>query len=195
MLKKSILNTIVQIGAKVVTGILGLLVTGLLVRKLGIKIYGQFVLISSVMVLFDALADFGTKIVGVREMASKVEEKDKLELWKQIWWLRLILATMTFGLGLVWVIGWSGFREIRGEDLVALSMIWLTSMAGSMEIIFQERLRMDLKVVGDVLLPLLFLGMVWRLNKINLLMVLGIYWIARGVSLMVEIKIGKINKQ
>lgn len=190
MLKKPILNTLVQIGAKLITGLLGLIVTGLLIRKLGVKIYGQFILISSVMVLFDALADFGTKIVGVREMAGKDNEEEKLKLWRQIWGLRLILATITFGLGLVLVIFWNGFKEIRLEAVTALSMIWLTSMAGSMEVLFQERLRMDLKVIGDILLPILFLGLVWKWGRINLLIVLGIYWIARLVSLIIEIKIG-----
>lgn len=193
VLKKPILNTIVQIGAKIITGLLGLVVTGLLIRKLGVKVFGQFMLISSVMILLDALADFGSKIVGVREMAAKGEEKEKVELWREIWWLRLKLATITFGLGLGLVVAWGGFREVRWEALVALSMIWLTTMAGSMEIVFQERLRMDLKVIGDILLPLLFLGLVWNLGKINLLMVLGVYWVARLISLVVAIKIGPVK--
>lgn len=180
--------------AKGVTGGLGLVISAILIRKLGAEVYGQFILISSVMVLFDSLADFGTRIIGVREMAKEKEIEKKNGLWSNFFWVRLGLATIVFGGGMIGVFGWKGFEGIRTEALVALSMIWLTSMAGSLEMVFQERMKMELKVVGEIAYPLLFLVIVTRLVEINLLLVMAIYWLSRLVSVAIEFKVGKLGK-
>jgi O-antigen/teichoic acid export membrane protein len=73
---------------------------------------------------------------------------------------------------------------IRSEALVALMMIWFTSVAGSLEIIFQTEMRMELKVLMDIVFPLIFLIvlLVWP-NPITLMWVFGVYLIARILSL------------
>jgi len=65
MFKKSLWNTWVQILAKVVTVFISLVVTAILTRKLGPISYGSYTLITSVFLLLDSLADFGSKVIGV----------------------------------------------------------------------------------------------------------------------------------
>jgi O-antigen/teichoic acid export membrane protein len=146
MMKKSLLNTLIQIVGKTGMILVSLITTGILTRKLGVEGYGNFVLISSMFVFLDALADFGTKTIGVREL-SKGEDKTIIG---QILNLRMIMALMAFVLGQLIIWNWTGLKQIRVEASVSLLMIFLTSVAGYWEIIFQSKLRMDLKVVMDL---------------------------------------------
>lgn len=182
MLRKSLENTAVQIVGKAVMVIISLVTTGVLTRKLGATGYGGFVLISSLFVFLDSLADFGTKTIGVREV-SKNPEKDLLG---HIFNLRMIMTTVSFVLGLLLVWGWSGLVDFRYEATVALMMIFLTAIGGFMEIIFQSKLRMDLKVLMDITFPLAFLIGLWQWKgDVTLLWVMGAYVIARAISLTV----------
>ncbi|MCX6726902.1 MAG: polysaccharide biosynthesis C-terminal domain-containing protein [Candidatus Shapirobacteria bacterium] len=179
MLKKPIWNTIVQIGGKAITVLISLVTTGILTRRLNIDSYGNYVLVTSAFVFFDSLADFGTKIIGVREMAAG----DK-KFVKGIFWLRNLMAGIATVGGLVMVAWWNGFAGFRGSATVALLMIGLTSLAGFLEIVWQTQLKMGKKVIIDLLFPLLFLGWILTTTNISLGMVFGIYVIARVVSLI-----------
>lgn len=183
MLKRSILNTLVQISGKVVTVLISLVTTGILTRKLGVSVYGSFTLITSVFLLLDALADFGTKTIGVRELSS-VENKKREGMFTQMVWLRLIMTAIAFLIGVLFILLSNSFAGVKLEAFVCLLMIWFTAIAGSLEIVFQTRLRMDLKVIIEILFPLLFLItlIIWP-SVITLLWVFTAYLIARIISL------------
>jgi O-antigen/teichoic acid export membrane protein len=183
MLKKSIWNTLVQVAGKAVTVLLSLVTTAILTRKLGVSVYGNYMLITSVFLLFDSLADFGSKVIGVREAVQESGEKRK-NIYIQVAWFRLITSLLAFGGGLLLIIFWSGFNGIKIEALAALSMISFTAMAGSLEVIFQTEMRMGLKVWMDILFPLIFvlLLLVWP-EKVTLLWVFLVYLGARILSL------------
>lgn len=66
MLKRTLLNTWVQIVAKGITILISLVTTGLLTRKLGASVYGSYTLVVSVFLLLDSISDFGTKVMGVK---------------------------------------------------------------------------------------------------------------------------------
>jgi len=198
MLKKPIINTLVQVAGKAVMVLLSLVTTGILTRKLGVIVYGNYMLITSVFLLFDSLADFGSKVIGVREAAQKNGEERK-NIYIQVAWFRLVASLLAFVGGLLLIIFWSGFEGVKIEALVALAMISFTAMAGSMEVIFQTEMRMDLKVWMDILFPLIFVVMllVWP-SQINLLWVFGVYLGARILSLglgwgLIKKIIGKIK--
>ncbi len=191
MLRKSILNTWIQIVAKGITVLISLVTTGLLTRKLGVSVYGSYTLVISVFLLLDSIADFGTKVIGVKEASDK-EGKERNQLFMQATWTRLITTLFAFVLGIILVFSWSGFAEIRSEAMVALVMIWFTSVAGSLEIIFQTELRMGSKVLMDILFPLIFLIILlfWP-NPVTLMWVFSVYLIARILSLSIGWKLLK----
>lgn len=198
MLKKPIINTLVQVVGKIVTVLLSLVTTGILTRKLGVSLYGNYMLITSVFLLFDSLADFGTKVIGVRESCQEIGEKRKY-IYIQIAWFRLFTSLLAFLGGLLLIIFWSGFETVKLEALVALSMISFTVMAGSLEVIFQTEMRMGLKVLMDILFPLTFVAtlLLWN-GKITLLWIFGVYLGARILSLslgwnLIKKIIGKIK--
>lgn len=153
-------------------------------RKLGANIYGAFVLTTSVFLLLDALADFGSRAIGVRE-ASKNPDKAE-EIYKELTGLRLMMANVGFVIGVIIIFSFKGFATIKVEALISLLMIFFTSIAGSLEIIFQTKMRLDLKTIMDVSFPLLFLIFLIAFPfKINLIWVMVMYLAARILSLMI----------
>lgn len=198
MLKKPIINTLVQVFGKGITIALSLVTTAILTRKLGADVYGSYMLITSIWLLWDAAADFGSKVIGVREAANNEGEKRK-NIYIQVAWFRLMTSLLMFVVGIIFILSWSGFKGMELEALLGLMMIGFTAIAGSSEIIFQTEMRMEVKVWMDILFPLLFV--VWlgvSGGEINLIGVFGVYLITRIISLMVGLSliskiIGKVK--
>ncbi|HBP51592.1 MAG: Polysaccharide biosynthesis protein [Candidatus Shapirobacteria bacterium GW2011_GWE1_38_10] len=184
MLKRLAVNTGVQILGKVLSVIVSLITTGILTRKLGVAVYGQYILIVSMSIFFDALADFGTSIIGVRE-ASKVEsEGERVKIWSNVAILRLVLAVFSLVLGLGLIFSWPDLREVRMEAVLAWVMLVFTSLAGSLGVVWQTRIRMEAKVLVEVMFPTIFLLCLWWFSgEINLVWVFGTYLIARIITL------------
>jgi len=188
MLGKSIWNTIVQTLGKVIMILISLVTTALLTKRLGANIYGGFVLTTSVFLLLDALADFGSRAIGVRE-ASKNPEKAE-EIYKELTGLRLMMANIGFVIGVIIIFSFPGFANIKIEALISLLMIFFTSIAGSLEIIYQTKMKLDLKTIMDISFPLIFLILllVYRF-KLSLILVMIMYLVARVISLWIGQKI------
>lgn len=185
MLKGPIFSTLIQVLGKAIMVLISLVTTGILTRKLGPGQYGAFTLVGSVFILLDSLADFGTKIIGVRE-TSNSDSEGKRKIFVQTVYLRFLTTLVAYILGIVLIFNWSGFAGIRTEALIALSMMWFTSLAGSLEIIFQTKMRLDLKVIVDIFFPLLFLIILFSSGKnITLYWVFLFYLIARILSLFI----------
>ena len=100
MLKRPIINTLVQVLGKGVTILLSLVTTAILTRKLGAEVYGSYMLITSVWLLFDSAADFGTKVIGVREAANNEGEK-RTNIYIQVAWFRLMTSLLMFLVGVI----------------------------------------------------------------------------------------------
>lgn len=190
MLGKSIWNTIVQTLGKIIMILISLMTTALLTKRLGANIYGGFVLTTSVFLLLDALADFGSRAIGVRE-ASKNPEKAE-EIYKELTGLRLMMANIGFVIGVIIIFSFKGFANIKIEALISLLMIFFTSIAGSLEIIYQTKMKLDLKTIMDISFPLMFLILLWGYRfKLSLILVMIMYLVARIVSLLIGQKIIK----
>ena len=191
MLKKPIINTLVQVGGKIVTVFLSLVTTAILTRKLGPEIYGNYLLITSVWLLFDSAVDFGSKVIGVKEASAK-ENEERNEIYIQVAWFRLLTSLLLFLVGVGVILFWSGFDGLEIEALVALLMIGFTAMAGSLEIIFQTEMRMDLKVIGEIVFPLIFvIFLVLVKGRVNLVWIFGVYLLARILSLILGLSLIK----
>ena len=177
--------------AKGIIILISLVTTGILTRRLGANVYGSYALITSILLLLDSLADFGTKVIGVKEAAAK-EGEERQRVFIQAAWTRLVMSLLALFLGLILIFSWSGFAQIKFEVLVALVMITFTSIAGSMEIVFQTELKMGLKVMVDILFPLFFLiSLIFWSRPIGLIWVFSVYLLARILSLIVGFSLVK----
>jgi len=186
MFKKPLINTLVQIVGKGLTVMMGLFLTAILIRKLGVDNYGYYVLIASIFVMLDGVADFGSKIIGVREVSARPEKAG--EIWRDVFWLRMLMVMLAISLGFLLIMFWPSFLEIRGVAILALVVVFLTVIAGSLEIVWQWKLKMEYKVLGELLFSALFLFFVWRgKNDLSLGWVYGAVIGARLLSLLVMI--------
>lgn len=168
---------------KAVMVLVSLITTGILTRRLGIRVYGQYIFISSILIFFDSLADFGTSIMGVRE-ASREEEGGRIRIWSNVAALRLIMAGLSLALGILFIYSWPDFREIRVEAMLAWLMILFTSLAGSLGVVWQTRIRMEIKVLVEVMFPTIFLLCLWFFGgNLSLRWVFGTYLVARIITL------------
>ncbi len=184
-MKKTLQSTGAQIVGKVITVGFSLFTIRLMTAKLGVIGYGNFSLLTAVFLLFDAAADLGSRLIGVREMVKAGKEKAP-NMWVQLFWLRVMLTSVVFGVGLLFSWFYPEFRAIRTEAVLSILMLWGTMVAGSMEMLWQYRLKLEVKTVIDVLFPGLFLGwLVLGSGKLSLVGVLGAYLLARWVSLAV----------
>jgi O-antigen/teichoic acid export membrane protein len=184
MFKRIAVNTGVQILGKVLSVVVSLITTGILTRKLGVEVYGQYILIISLSIFFDALADFGTSIIGVREASKAIDEKERIKIWSNVAILRLMMAFFSFGLGLIMIYSWPDLKEIRTESVLAWVMMIFTSLAGSLGVVWQTKMKMEYKVLVEVMFPTVFLLGLWRfMGEINLIWVFGAYLVARVITL------------
>ena len=189
-MKKPILNTLVQMVGKGIMVLIGLVTTGLLIRKIGSEGYGGYTLIVSLFLVCDVIADFGTRIIGVREISKRLD--DQLLIFKNLFWTRVLMTSVAFVLGLVMIWWFPSLDNLKQESFLVLLLIWITSLAGSMEIIFQTRMRMDLKTIGEVLFPSLFLLLLWLGGKeISLILVFQLNLVARILSILPALWINK----
>lgn len=179
MLRKPLWNTGVQIIGKAAMVLISLMITGLMTRRLEVGVYGDFVLISALFVFLDSLADFGSKTIGIRE---SVKNKENKETWQELFQFRWITAAMAFGVGIGLVAILPSFKGIKLEAMMAMLMIFLTSLGGMGEMVWQVKMRMEKKVIFDVVFPILFLLFIVFVSRLNLLTVIGGYLLARMIS-------------
>lgn len=157
MWKKLATNTGIQLVGRAISILIGLATTAWLTRNLGLEGYGRYTLLVALFVLLDNLADFGSRMVGTKEI-GKTEAGERWKKWSEllVWrsqWSMLVALT-----GVVWVILAGGFEGFRGVAAGSMIMVGLTSLAGSLEAGWQVGLKMERKVAVEVLMSVLTLG-------------------------------------
>ncbi|MFA6603023.1 MAG: oligosaccharide flippase family protein, partial [Candidatus Shapirobacteria bacterium] len=183
MWRKLATNTGVQLVGRVTTVLIGLLTTAWLTRNLGLEGYGRYTLLVALFVLLDSLADFGSKLVGAKEVA-KVEGNMRWSKWSELLVWRGVWAVVITGAGVVLVSTLSGFEEFRGVAALSMVMVGLTAIAGTLEVGWQVSLKMERKVAVEVLMSVLTLVGFYALGvRVGLGEVIGILVGARIISL------------
>lgn len=170
-MKKVFSNTLVQVLGKVITVMVALVTTGFLTRRLGTVVYGDFLLIQSLVLVIYGVADMGTGVIGVRELSRKLREKT----FSNLLVLRKLLALAALVVMAAGVMTWSPLLELRREVFVAGLMVIAMSFLGDLGILFHTHLRLDLKTILDIGPGVLFLFLLvmWK-GELNLgLVILG----------------------
>src|SRR5258708_6849878 len=87
-------NASIASGGKILTSLIGLLITALLTRLLGVQLYGSFILLISFGTLFQTIADFGLYLVLTKEL-SKANSEEQSRVLSTIISIRLLLLLLT----------------------------------------------------------------------------------------------------
>lgn len=134
-------NTLVQMGGKVATTSLGVIITILLTRYLGPAGFGTFTFILVFVAMFGSLADWGMTLITVRE-ASK-NPMGSSEIIGNILIIRLFLAVLAAAVAIVVINFFSADFSIKILVTVASLSLIASSLKTSFQIIFNVKLRME----------------------------------------------------
>jgi len=156
MLKKIILNSGVQIVGRAISLVISITIAGILTHRLGTHGYGNYVFISSYATLLVTIANWGTSIIGVREL-SKV--KNKKSLYINLIILRLAFTIFTIFAGGTAIIFLPTFEGLRETTFIVLPLILVSILESTFYIIYQTLVRMELKSLFQTLSQILFLGL------------------------------------
>ena len=147
-------NTLYQAIGKAISIVLGLVITALLTRHLGQAGYGQYTLITTVIILFGSVTDWGSGFIATR-MASKQEFPTD-----QVYGNLLILRIFMTVIGTLIMIAFGYFKIINLPlPLITLGSLVLFAMAlhNSMQVIFQVQLKLQYGAIVGAVSSLAFL--------------------------------------
>lgn len=187
-------NTLFQVVSRAAVVLVSLLTTALLTRVLGVDAYGDYVFITSFVLLFVALTDFGTTTIGIRE-ASVVKESQQKEIFSQVFSLRIILA-----LGLVLVYAFLAlalpqFADLRLAAIIASVVFPLLVLRTTSQAILQTRLRLDLssslETLSSFFFLILLLILVYGLKSLTLSSLLAVWAVSTLLSSLLGLRLSR----
>jgi len=186
-------NTVFQIAGRSLTILISLLTTAVLTRTLGVETFGDYVFITSIVLLFVGLTDFGTITIGVREASVSLEKKEKI--FGSVLSLRIIISLFIFIAFNLLIYFLPQFAGLREPSLIASFVILFLILRTTMQAVLQVFLRLDLASFLEViasLLALLFIGSFLLLGiKISLFWLM-IFWsvsaLASGIAGLYYVK-------
>lgn len=188
---KVAVNTLVQIGSKAVTVLFGLATTYLLTNYLGREGYGDYMYVLTLVILFGALADWGTQTIGVREAAKSPSGQGRV--FGNILLLRLILSLVAAILVLV-SSSLLPLKTARPDLLrqgIALGslIVILFATKASLGVIFQTKLKMARFALADIIASLSTLLVTWHFIQIQagLIPLLGAVILANVLALLIAL--------
>jgi len=187
--QKVAFNTVVQIVAKVVTVFFTLLTTILLTGYLGKSGFGDYIYVITLVIMFGALADWGTATIGVREAVK--EEKRQGQIFANILVLRLLLSFLAtillIGLGLILPLQTDRPEVLRQVIMVASTLLILNVLKASFGIVFQAKLQMQKQAAANIATSGLIFLISWFFVKagFGLLSLMVAYLLATAVGVLV----------
>lgn len=157
--QKVAFNTAIQIAAKMVTVVFGLLVTILLTNYLGPEGFGNYMYVIALVVIFGAFADWGTATIGVREAAK--EKLGQGRILANIFLVRLvfsIIAALMMLVAAVFIPLQTTHPELVRRAIMLGSLILiLYTIKASLLVVFQTKLQLQKQAIVDTAISFLIL--------------------------------------
>lgn len=164
MLKKIVTNSWAQLIGKAFSVTASLAATVLITRKLGVTDYGQYVFLVAFINLMAAFGNWGTQIIGIREIAKS---KNKGVVFGSLFNLRLALGMVAILIGLVVTLSFKTFSDIRLLALISLPLILAIILESTFEIVFQAFVKMEIKTKINLVSSIIFLAVTYLLLKLE----------------------------
>lgn len=198
LLKQVFKNTIAQSVGRIGSIVISLLLTRILYQEFGNEGFGAYAFISSFVLLFGQISDWGTNLITVREGAK--DEKRQPEIFGSTLFLRLALSVVGLVLVNIVIRTHAGWENLVGPTTVASFLLIFLSLKTSAAAIFQTLKRLDLAALFDFLSSLLFLALTIFVIKnygANLESLMFAWFLATLVvglaSVLVAVRFTKIN--
>ena len=162
-------NTLVQVGGKIATTTLGVIITIFLTRYLGPAGFGSFTFILVFVAMFGTVADWGLTLITVREASRNTNISH--EVIGNVLVIRFLLAAAAAAIatGAIYLFPYDPAVKLL-VVLASLSLISL-SLKTSFQIIFNVKLRMENSALSD-----------FSSNALTLLVVLVVIYFDLGLT-------------
>ncbi len=158
-------NTLAQIIGKIISAGLGLVITVILTRYLGLEGYGQYTFVLVFVSLFGVIGDWGLNLITVREASKNLGEAGSLI--GNVLVIRMFLAAAAAILSIV-AVNITGYnQDVRLWVAIASIYLLAISLKTSFQIVFNIKLKMENWAVSEVaanLTALIFIVMLVGLN-------------------------------
>jgi len=154
MIKKILYNSGAQIVGKGISLLISLGATAVLTRRLGVSGYGRYALVISFINLLVALANWGTQIIGVRELAKA---KNKGAVFGSLICLRLALAAGATVIGLCLILLLPLFNDVKLLAIISLPLTLGIITEVTFEVVFQTFVKMGIKSIINITSSAIFL--------------------------------------
>jgi len=148
-------NTFSQAIARALVVFVSLLTTFFLTRILGATGYGNYVFISSFVLIFVGLTDLGTTIVGVRE--SSIDKTQARNIFGNIFSLRLFLSLFLFLFFNLLILFLPQFSGLHPSAFIASFVLPFLILRTTSMAILQTFLRLDLASLSEGFASIVFL--------------------------------------
>lgn len=147
-------NTLVQVGGRGIGLVASMALNAIIIRKLGIATYGEFIAASAYVGLFMVLGESGLYLVSVRRAMQEPDRRTSI--LSTALGLRLLWALVPLGIAVAvaWCIPESRFPTYQPVVKRTISLLtlneYLRLLCQFLTAIFRMHLRMDLAVLGEV---------------------------------------------
>jgi O-antigen/teichoic acid export membrane protein len=165
--QKIALNTIIQIGAKIITTIFGLLLTIFLTRYLGRDGFGDYMYVVSLVIIFGALADWGTTTIGVREASQRKNNQPKIlanVILVKLFFSLLAAALMVLTALLI-PLKSANSGLLRQTIVLAGLVIIFSAFKNAFFVVFQAKLQLKKQALVEISSSFFLLGVSYFLIK------------------------------
>lgn len=176
--KRVIFNTFSQLFNRGLVVAASILTTAVLTRTLGTSVFGDYIFITSFVLIFVGLSDLGTSVIGVREVSLHNERK--FEIFSNILGLRLFFSLIIFICFNLLIFVLPQFNGLRTPVLIASFVFPFIVLRTTFQAVLQTYLRLDLSSLLEVIasvFSLFLLGVIFYLRKSLNLDILVIFWL------------------
>ncbi len=142
-------NTLIQVGGKIISTLLGLVALGMMTRYLGTEQFGWYTTVISFLGFVGILIDFGLIPVTAQMMSEPLHDKTKL--FKNLLGFRFVTAVVFLGLAPLVAL----FFPYPGPVKIAIAFSTLSFLGVAMNQVlvglYQTKLKMYIPTLGEVL--------------------------------------------
>ena len=147
MWKEIAANTFYQLLGKGFSILTNILIVALITRSLGVSLFGDYVLATTVPAFLYFLADFGLNAIFLREISRDNHHTQK---FGSLFVLRLGLAALAVVLGLGYAFLYPHDGILRLAIVLSLTTVFFQAAFTSLNALFQHNLRYDLSVLATI---------------------------------------------
>lgn len=180
--RKVIFNTLSQVFNRGLVVFASVLTTAVLTRSLGTSAFGNYVFITSFVLIFVGLSDLGTSVIGVREASFQKERK--YEIFSNILGLRLLFSFLIFVVYNFLVFNLPQFAGLRIPSFISSFVFPFLVLRTTFQAVLQTYLRLDLSSFLEVIASVFSLGLlgvfIFLKNGLSLEVIM-VFWLASAI--------------